>query len=117
MARMLEVLLTPAVRERLRQGQAEPGIANLLGCDTVEKLRAFLVPAVLRDTVLVGAINRYLKRVVIKKVRLTEFKPTTGTIERDQINAIAEQFRQFLAAQLASIGADGDTLPMLQVVD
>jgi hypothetical protein len=115
----LALFLTPAVRQRLSQGAADPAIAQLLRCASVADLRLYLVGACLRDTGIVATINRYLKRVVVKAVHLADFKPASATIERDQIADVAHQFQRFLERELDSAraagDADGDTLPVLRV--
>ncbi len=64
---------------------------------------------------LVEAVNRYLKRIVVKRVKLADFKPSVGTIERGQIGEVTEEFRQYLEDQIADVDDGEDTLPMLQI--
>ena len=113
--RKVEIFLNPAIRERLQQGDSEPLIASLLKHDDVVDLRAFLVEAVLKDQSLIDTINRYLKKITVKRVRLADFKPSMSTVEREQIGSIAQEFKQYLEEQLQSIDGDENTLPMLQV--
>lgn len=115
----LGIFLTPAIRASLSQGAADPVIAALLRFQSVADLRGYLVSECLRNPSVVETINRYLKRVVVKKIRLADFKPASGTIEREQIAEVARQFQQFLERELDSIqqggGSDGNVLPVLQV--
>jgi hypothetical protein len=60
-------------------------------------------------------INRYLKRIVVKRVKIADFKPKAGTIEKDQIRSVAEEFRRFLESQFSGGEGDDDSLPMLQL--
>jgi len=113
--RKLAPFLTPEIRRRLEQGRSEPLIAQLLACDSLADLRGFLIPACLANPGLVDTINRYLKRLVIKQVRLSDFQPSCGTVAKEQIPVLAEEFRQFLEDHLAALEADDDTLPMLQL--
>ena len=76
--RKVEVFLNPAIRERLDQGKQEKGIADLLAKTTLPELRGFLVKNASLE--LVQTINRYLKNIVTKNVKLTEFKPSLTTI-------------------------------------
>ncbi len=115
MHRKLEIFLSPAVRQRLEQGRAEPVIAQLLGCGTVEELEAVLVPLVLSDEGVVELINRYLKRIVVKKVSLADFRPSCSTVEREQVPALLRELQAFLEQQLKSISEGGDSLPVLQI--
>jgi hypothetical protein len=52
-------------------------------------VRAYLVAAVLADASIVDTINRYLKRIAVKQVKVADFKPSTNTVEKNQIAAIA----------------------------
>jgi hypothetical protein len=113
--RKLEVFLSPAVRQRLEQGKKEPFMEELLRCSTVSQLREVLIPAVLQNGELVGLINRYLRRIKVKRIRLADFRPTLGTIEKEQIPVVVKEFQQFLERQLNGAGTEKDELPVLQV--
>jgi hypothetical protein len=60
-------------------------------------------------------INRYLKRISVKKVRLSDFRLSVGTVEKGHVSKLVKEFEQFLNEQFASIESDDDTLPVLQV--
>ncbi|MCL5960615.1 MAG: hypothetical protein M1358_15150 [Chloroflexi bacterium] len=111
----MEVFLNPAIRERLAQGEAAPVIAGLLKCECVVDVRALLLKACLEEPDVVATINRYLKKIVVKQVKVAGFKPSLGTVERNQIEQLGHEFRKYLEEQMASIEGDGDTLPMLQI--
>ncbi len=113
--RKVEVFLNPAIQERLKQGQDDPTIATLLRCSTLKDIRAYLIERCLEDATIVETINRYLKRIVVKKVRIADFKPPMTIVEREQIADLALEFQAFLEEQLHSIAADENTLPMIQV--
>jgi len=113
LAAKLDILLSPAIHERLAQGSDDEGIARLLACHTREELHAYLVPACLADPTLVERINRYLKRIVLRTVRLADFRPTSTTIEAGQIADVVRQFECFLRAHLPP--ERDDTLPMLRL--
>jgi hypothetical protein len=113
----MEVFFNPAIQERLRQGQDKPAIAALLQCRKASDLRVYLTRQCQENPSIVDTINHYLKRIVVKKVRIADFKPPTTTIEKEQIVDVAIAFQAFLEEQLQSITADeaSDALPMLQV--
>ena len=71
--------------------------------------------ACLEDAAIVDIVNRYLKRIVLKRVKIADFRPPVSTIEKDQIATLAQEFRKYLEEQLDSIEASSDTLPMLQL--
>jgi DNA-directed RNA polymerase subunit F len=109
----MEFFLSPGIRERLRQGESEPEIAALLECQTLSEVRSCLTEACLRDPTLVDKINRYLKRVLVKSVRISDFKPSTRTIERNQIDDLVSAFKKFLEEQFEN--GDPDSRQMLQL--
>ena len=113
--RKMEVFLNPTVRERLEQGKTEPSIAGLLAYKTTEALRAYLIKAVQETPGTVDIINRYLKRIVVKRVRIADFRPKVGTIQKDQVGEVAEEFGRFLEKQFTDHEGDDDALPMLQL--
>ena len=110
----VQIFLHPAIRGRLKQGAAEVVIGRLLECKDVAEVRSILVPASLENPGIVDTINRYLKRIVVKRIKLADFKPALATVEEKQLTDVAAEFQSFLEAQLKSLGADEDTLPMLQ---
>lgn len=113
--RKMEVFLNPAVRERLEQGKTEPTIDGLLACKTTDELRSYLVKVVEETPGIVDVINRYLKRIVVKRVRIADFRPEVGTIQKNQVDKVAEEFGRFLETQFADDEGDEETLPMLQL--
>jgi hypothetical protein len=113
--RKLAVLQNAAVRERLEQGKGEKIVASILPCSDLAALRKLLVEAVLNDPAIVDVINRYLKKIVVKVVKLTDFKPSANTIEADQVTAVAQEFQQFLEKALDEVKGSKDVLPMIQI--
>lgn len=111
--RKVEILLTPAIRSRLEQGGQEPVLADLLAQTTLSGLRQFLFQSATPE--LVQIINRYLKNIITKNVRLSEFEPSLATIEANQIDIVVEDFRNFLNEQLKEISDGPDSLPMLHL--
>jgi hypothetical protein len=111
----MEVFLNPAVRQRLEQGMLEPAIAGLLACNTTDELRTYFVKAVQETPGIVDIINKYLKRIVVKRVRMADFRPDRGTIQKDQVGKVADEFGRFLESQFTDTGGDDDILPMLQL--
>lgn len=111
----IEVLLTPAIRERLRQGESEASIKAILQARDGDSLAPAIVALTQSDPELVETINRYLKKIVVKSVRLSDFRPSSTTIEEGQIKDIAKEFERFLDAELRSIDSGEDGLPILQV--
>ena len=113
--RKLAVLQNAAVQERLEQGKGEKIVANVLACGDLAALRKHLVGAVLKDPAIVDVLNRYLKKIVVKVVKLTDFKPSANTIEAEQVTAVAQEFQQFLEKALDEVKSSEDVLPMIQI--
>jgi hypothetical protein len=111
----LAIFLSPAVRERLQQGGHEPAIANLLACQSVSEVQGYLMPAVLQQPGLVQIINRYLKRIVVKTVKIADFKPSASTVEREQIAALEKEFGRFIEDQFDIVKDDDDVLPIIKL--
>jgi hypothetical protein len=107
------VFLNAAIRTRLEQGKQEPAIAEILQRTTLAELRAYLVSAASPE--LVQTINRYLKNIVIKPVKLADFKPSIATVEPDQVKQVAGELAKFLNDQIQEISGGEDTLPMLHL--
>jgi hypothetical protein len=72
-----------------------------------------MLPACLTDSSFAKTINRYLKKIIVKPVSLSEFAPSTTTIERDQVSQVVTEFQRFLEGQLTT--DDPDALPVLQI--
>lgn len=109
----LEVFLNPKVKERLEQGKAEAVIGGLLKCKGLADIKESMVKAALSDKTVVKTINKYLKRIVVKPVNLSDFKPKSATVEKEQIPAVADEFAEFLKEQIEQYGPDD--LPVLRI--
>ena len=109
----LQILLNPAIRQRLEQGKNEEVIAGILTCNNITELRRFLVDTVLEDEGAVEIINRYLKKLVVIMVDLNDFQPTSKTVEKEQVPTLVEEFNNFLNQKLEEVKGDEDTLPIL----
>ncbi|MEI6478944.1 MAG: DUF6079 family protein, partial [bacterium] len=109
----VEVFLNAAVRTRLEQGKQEKVIAEILKHTTLPELRAYFVSVASPE--LVQTINRYLKNIVTKTVKLADFKPSIATVEPDQVKQVADELGKFLNDQIKEISGDKDTLPMLHL--
>jgi hypothetical protein len=111
----IEVFLNPTVRSRLEQGKSEKVIVEILAGKDTPGVRAVLVKACLDDPSVADVINRYLKQIVVRPVKLADFKPSTGTVEKAQIPALAQEFQRFLEREIAQVDEGDQVLPMLQI--
>jgi len=111
----LEIFLNPTVRKRLKQGESEETIQGLLKCNSVKETRSYLVKVCIEDPSIVDLINKYLKKIVVKKIDLSEFKPSLKAFEKSQLNVIIEDFENYLKDQWENFEENEDTLPMLKI--
>ncbi|MCX5973472.1 MAG: hypothetical protein NTU59_02105, partial [Coprothermobacterota bacterium] len=109
----MEVFFNPAVHERLQQGTDEPAVAQLLACPDAPSVWEFLWAEVMTNPAIVETINRYLKKIQVKRVRLADFRPSRRTWEREQLPDLTEEFQQFLEERMGE--GDSDELPMVEV--
>jgi hypothetical protein len=110
-----EVFLSPTVRGRLEKGRKEKVIASILDASDVAAVRKVVVKACLEDESVVETISRYMKKIVVRRVRIGDFKPSMSTVEKDKIASLASEFQEFLEQELAQAEEGGDSLPMLQI--
>ena len=116
-ARMAEFFLNPSIRERFKQTKQDPVIKKLLTCESVEDMQRYLIEACAEGAdgdAFVTAVTRYLKKVVVKPIKITSFIPSSRTIEREKIPLIVEEFRQFLEAQFDEREKD-EAVPVIQL--
>ncbi len=113
----LQVLWSEPIRERLKQGSKEPLIAGLLACGTAAEARAYLLNVCQNKLETAELINRYLKRIVVKPVRLADFKPVHGLVQQSEIPELAQEFQAYLEQQIKDMERDNDddALPMLKI--
>jgi hypothetical protein len=109
----MEVFFNPAVHERLQQGTDEPVVAQLLACPDAPSVWEFLWAEVMTNPAIVETINRYLKKIQVKRVRLADFRPSRRTWEREQLPDLTREFQQFLEERMGE--GDSDELPMVEV--
>jgi hypothetical protein len=111
------LLHSDALHERLAQGAAEPFIAGLLQCNTVEATAAYLEQTLgvfdaPKAVEAVDLLRRYLKKLRVRKLRLADFSPSKRTLELGDLDAVTAEFRAFLRAGLA---AGEDELPVVEL--
>ncbi len=111
----ISVLLNPTIRGRLERGKSEAVIADLLKYTDIKDLADYLVNACLTDPGIVDTINRYLKKVNIKSVKLNDFKPSKSTFEKDEIVDLALEFQGYLEKQVADVESGSDSVTMIKL--
>lgn len=103
------LLYSPALRERLEQGKHEPLLAGLIEAGSPEMLADRLLEAAAdpaRCAALIDLLNRYLKKIILRKVHLSDFRLGKQTLEAQDVNAVVDEFRRFLLAQFGEKSED-----------
>lgn len=90
------LLQQPALRENLEQGRGEAFIDAILETKAPDALAAVLAEKLSADAELVNVIAKYLKKIQVMGIRLSDFKPSKTTVERQEIEEVVNEFKQFL---------------------
>jgi hypothetical protein len=107
---MASLLRQPALRSLLEQGKQEKLIADMLAAPNDEKLADLLAERILSDTSAAKLLARYLKKIVVKVVHLSEFRPTKTKVEKSDIETVVGEFRQFLENAVDGDGKSQSTI-------
>lgn len=99
------LLRQPALRTLLQQGQKEAFVTEVLSAPDAEKLADILVDRVPADPAYTQLLARYLKKIVVKVIRLQDFQPSKAMIERADIDTVVGEFRRFLET---AVDGEGD---------
>src|SRR5207245_4606088 len=95
---MANLLQEPALRTLLQQGEQEPFIAEVVKAADAEKLADLLAERIPADKAHAKLLAKYLKRIVVKVVRLQDFHPSKGTLEKKNIETMVGELRKLLDA-------------------
>ena len=110
------LLHSDALRERLSQGKDHDFIAGLLRVKTIEQISAYLTQTLGGETVPepdpIELLNRYLKKIRVHKLNLSDFHPSKRTIEEEDVDQVVEEFETFIRDGL-HVG--GDELPVIEL--
>jgi hypothetical protein len=107
---------SPSLRERLAQGREHAFLADLLAAPTAEGVAKVLSDTLGDGTAFgmdpVDLLRRYLKKLRVQRLRLSDFSPSKRTVERGDLDAVVEEFRSFLHSALE---AGADELPVVEL--
>jgi len=99
-----KLLQQPALRSLLEQGKAEAFIAEILAAADPETLAIVLASRLSASPDCAKLLAKYLKRIQVKPVRLSDFHPSQSTIEQGNIEQVVTEFREFLESAFAQDG-------------
>lgn len=103
------LLDSPALRARLVEHREHPFIAALLAAQDAAALAAVLMDGLTGTPQAEEnreALDRALRRLVVRRINLGDFCPSLHTIEAGDLDAVTVEFRRFLAEQLHTSGED-----------
>lgn len=110
------LLHSDALRERLVQGTDDPFIAGLLATESAPAMAAYLAQTLGKEAVnskeAIATLQRYLKKIQVRKVRVSDFAPSKRTLEASDIDKVVTEFRTFLEDALT---AGDDELPVIEL--
>jgi hypothetical protein len=95
------LLFSDALRSRLEQGRGDTFIDALLNAPTIRALADVLISKISE----ISNLPRYLQRITVRKVRLSDFKPGKHTLEQGDVEQIVGEFRSYL---LDGFGSDAE---------
>jgi len=107
--RHAKMLQSPKLSELLEQGKKDSFIAKFLATKDVSELTDLLISEMSAKPELAKILNKYLKKIRIKKVSLSDFDAGMETISPDDISQVVETFRKFLESQIVEIES-GETI-------
>ena len=94
----------------LQQGEQEPFIAEVLKAADAEKLADLLAERIPADKANAKLLAKFLKRIVVKVVRLQDLRPSKGTLEKADIETVVGEFRKFLETAVNVDGSNQSTI-------
>lgn len=100
------LLQQPALRENLEQGKGETFIDAILSATDPESLATVLAEQLSVDAGRVKLIAKYLKKIQVNGIRLSDFKPSKTTVEKGEIATVIDEFRAFLESAFESDGKE-----------
>ena len=107
---LASLLRQPALRSLLEQGKNEPFIAEVLPAPDDDTLADVLAERIAADPGNARLLARYLKRIVVRVIRLSDFKPSKTKVDKGDIEAVVGEFREFLETALGADGAEQSTI-------
>ncbi len=107
---LASLLRQPALRSLLEQGNNEPFIVEVLAASNEDALAEILEERIAADPGNAKLLARYLKRIVVRVIRLSDFRPSKTMVDKGDIEAVVGEFREFLETALDADGAEQSTI-------
>jgi len=110
----VRLLFSGPIWALLKQGEGDPFMSGLLDCPGVEAISSYLLENAPKYTDAASRLNKCLKKMVVKSVRMTDFKPTLETVQKGQLDQVVSEFRSYLEQQFPSTSDPSET-PVLRI--
>jgi len=107
--RRAKLLSSKNMRDLLEQGKAEAFIKAILDASDEKALADLLVAELLGDPSKAKLIDKYLKKIKIVRMRMSDFRPDVATFGREDLDKVVKSFRDFIETQLGE-AKDGETV-------
>ena len=107
---LASLLRQPALRALLEQGKGEPFVAEVLKAPDDDTLADILAQRIAADPGNAKVLAKYLRRIVVKVIRLQEFKPSRTKVEKSDIETVVGEFRKFLETAVDGDGMGQSTI-------
>ena len=104
------LLRQPALWSLLEQGRTESFLAEVLATPDATALAELLAARLPDHPERARLLAQYLKRVVIRVVRMQDFRPSQAMVEKGDIERVVGEFRQFLRAAVDGEEANQRTI-------
>jgi hypothetical protein len=104
--------LSPSLQQRLKQAEEEALIRDVLASQTSAELADKLVSYFTgsdRDALL-RLLEKYLKQVIVIKIKLNEFVPSKHTFEGGEIPQLVSEFTIYLQNQITGKNPEDQTI-------
>ena len=106
-------LSSPALKELLIKGKTHSFIDGLLKTTSANKAAEFLKKELgdvkpEQASEKTGLLQKFLVKVLIRRIKPDDFKPSKNSFEKDDIDLLANEFKQFVTDSF--IGAEGEKI-------
>lgn len=109
------VLKTPAILDRLGQGKNNPTTDAIINSQNASDLKKALVDLISTGEDISSAINTSLKKISSVTVSISDFVPSSKTIEESQVEQVSLEFKNFLKKQFDQAGKEKDGIILLHL--
>ncbi|HPZ07992.1 MAG TPA: hypothetical protein PL110_07755 [Candidatus Eremiobacteraeota bacterium] len=100
------LLVSGTLRDQLKEGRDEKIIKKALSLKDEDSILEFFIENLSASPELIDIFKKYLVKIQIKKIKLSDFVPSRKTIKTREINEIVEEFRNFIEEAIKTDSTD-----------